>query len=710
MFKKRLQVIMSLFVTFVLLITGFSLSANAEDKPVCKVGDKSYNSLQEAVNAIDGEGTITVISDTELKSDGPKTEHVIKIEKGKNIKITDDGKKHVISSDHPMFYVDGILTLEGTKDENLVFKGGDFKEADGLSGTGFIVSVKNGGTLNYNSATIDGGSTFGPVTGAIVCMGYYEKGTENGKEKITKLVDSHLNINGGVIKNISSNNEYIVSAPVIVDDNASINMTGGEICKNTFPTIGGIYAVNYLDAYNGGETINIKFNLSGGSIHDNKGHALYASCGCDLKMTGGDIYNNDCEAPGTIRLGNTSNMEMYGGKIRNNHAKSGGAIYISNSHDIDRPMLHIYGGEITGNTADYYGGGIFSENRRISIYMENAVIKNNHATVTGGGLWTCPLGAAEININKGAAIYDNKADKAGDDFVNMYMPDAKPRPKSVALSNTALGGGRVLYFNDGKIDPGAESPDRGKNATYWYGVVDESAPRYKEGDPAINISDFNFEQNVAFKTNIEESAKLAAEKNGTLLIANNTAQYGGGVACNADLTFGEEEKVPWMFTVTKQWKDVSKDKQTPIEVSLLASGEEIRSCVLNEENDWTYTFEDLPNPDTIVGGYEVVEKEKGFKVTYSEIVKDEDNHIIFQNITNEIKPPTEENPPTEKDPPKEEVPPTEKKNPPVEEKTLKGPETDDYYNDILNNSVILVVSAAIAFTVVSKRKKNPEFR
>ncbi|MCD7950668.1 MAG: Cna B-type domain-containing protein [Erysipelotrichaceae bacterium] len=49
------------------------------------------------------------------------------------------------------------------------------------------------------------------------------------------------------------------------------------------------------------------------------------------------------------------------------------------------------------------------------------------------------------------------------------------------------------------------------------------------------------------------------------------------------------------ITVTKEWDDNdSADRPTGVNVTLYADGEEVETVTLSDENNWTYTFEDLP--------------------------------------------------------------------------------------------------------------------
>lgn len=93
------------------------------------------------------------------------------------------------------------------------------------------------------------------------------------------------------------------------------------------------------------------------------------------------------------------------------------------------------------------------------------------------------------------------------------------------------------------------------------------------------------------------------------------------------------------YTINKEWLDDEDNdgiRPDSINVSLLANGEIIQKVVISKENDWTYTFENLPRyADGKVIEYTIIEDElKGYtpSIDYGEY--DEDNNSITTDIKN----------------------------------------------------------------------------
>ncbi len=93
------------------------------------------------------------------------------------------------------------------------------------------------------------------------------------------------------------------------------------------------------------------------------------------------------------------------------------------------------------------------------------------------------------------------------------------------------------------------------------------------------------------------------------------------------------------YTINKEWLDDEDNdgiRPDSINVSLLANGEIIQKVVISKENNWTYTFENLPRyANGKVIEYTIIEDElKGYtpSIDYGEY--DEDNNSITTDIKN----------------------------------------------------------------------------
>ena len=137
------------------------------------------------------------------------------------------------------------------------------------------------------------------------------------------------------------------------------------------------------------------------------------------------------EDGGGVFVSNGARFEMHGGKITDcSAAKSGGAVAVhaSSNTNIAKGEFIMYGGEISGNTADF-GGAIRCN--RAALYLFGGVITNNTATGSQGGgaiLSKQDKGVAPLIKLKGdIKIYGNtssdskKANLYVDSHTNVYL-------------------------------------------------------------------------------------------------------------------------------------------------------------------------------------------------------------------------------------------------------------------------------------------------
>lgn len=298
--------------------------------------------------------------------------------------------------------------------------------------------------------------------------------------------------------------------------------------------------------------------------------------GGTVKMEGGTISNNTVRCgPNSFSLGGGIGMTaegsvtITGGTIQKNTAELGGAlgsyggsiciegdagnegVTISDNRAVsNEDGIYGYGGaiatfedasilgnvDIRNNSSDNLGGAIYV-NSGAKLKLENVLIRGNHATSLGGGLWSCPVGSVEVYLTNGGAIYDNKADGAGDDFTSMYAASGQAHIWS--LSNVMLGGGTASWYNDGGLIPKSEPGHA--NGDYVNGQPDENAPRYGEdasAEPLAANQLINQTREATLKAIADDGAKTLAAGRATVKITDNEGRYGGGVATNGSVIIG----------------------------------------------------------------------------------------------------------------------------------------------------------------------------
>ena len=649
--KSDFKLILAMFLSICLFITNSStnifLDASAEDY-VAKVNGKDYTSIESAVNSIEDEGTVEVIANTSLNKQ-------ITIEAGKNITIKGRDYTIELASSSTAFKIEkeGSLTIDGdltftTKDENTKVQG--FVNCSGLF-------KFNNGTIDMKNGNLGSGSLInvtGPEAEFILNNGTI-KNVNNGGGVYVNNQASFI-MNDGTISNCSA---YLYGGGVLVegqskDSSAAFTMNGGVIEKCQALYGGGVCIRCYS---NDGKAEMI---MNGGTIRDNiakndndndnnpgagggimiwdntDNQNVYSSEHISLIMKNGEISNNSVPngmGGGVACCGGKFTME--GGSINNNKASSsvngcGGGVYIASSG------VTLNRGKIQNNEAGLQGGGVYCGSTPYIVKVYNAVIKENRASIIGGGVWACPTGDVKVFITNGVAVYDNTAEKAGDDVAS--IKNTNNEDYVLTLSDRMLGGGQVLWYLDGKLNA-TQKDDKSDNRL---GVADESVQRYPntDPDPITNINDAT--DSYVLKAAASDNAKSLAISAASLLITGNSAPRGGGIGTNGGFIMGDENN-DYSLIVKKVWENTTDESlKKELTVYLKINETELDSVKLNSNNNWTATFDDLPSPDSLDNvSYAVVEDPvpDNFVPTYSQAKVNNDTRTIEINIMNTYSPP-----------------------------------------------------------------------
>lgn len=345
-----------------------------------------------------------------------------------------------------------------------------------------------------------------------------------------------------------------------------------------------------------------KLLIDGGIIQNCKallGGGIYSSGG-SITMKSGTISNNQAvennlmatqSAGGGIMLGYGANLIMEGGEIRDNTSKQfGGGVALGsiNSAFVDEKNSFIMnGGTIAGNSSGNTGGGIFVQcnceatinaghitnnwskggqyggggiyvnggrenfasnkvfvNGQLNLY--NVVVRDNEASLAGGGIANCPTSNFNLYLSNGGAIYQNSARDAGDVLVaNAYLSGAVHG----FISEYMLGDG-LYHWKD----------DRGE----------EIAVNQLHNVSAIHA-------HTDCKTGSQEAEN--AEALAKVFITDNKAnQNGGGIGSNGNVTIGENPNETVDISVKKVWEDQNNSENKrpdSIKVWLYRNGERV---------------------------------------------------------------------------------------------------------------------------------------
>lgn len=495
---------------------------------------------------------------------------------------------------------------------------GQFARGGGVyvdSGTVLI----SGGTVR-NCTSILGGGIAAMYKGSVIL----ESGTISGNTAGTASA-SHQSAGGGVFLGEQSN----------------MTMTGGTVSDNYSWYSGGGISLgsigNALWVYDEGSGYTGKntFSMSGGTISGNSAHScgggLYVQANTEATITAGTLSGNKAEC-------DTWDSSYGGGAVYVNYG-------VRNNFHFPPGVLRLRNVEITDNEAAYSGGGIAGcPTSDSTICLENgSVIYNNRVTdseqlgreiyiaekstdsnentispfMLGGApyLWLDSttheyIDADELTTDSAVALYNNYS--ASDSAIKTAV--SKATVHITGNSSDTRGGG---IGSNGSIFIGSSSDDtvdisvsktwddngdtagRPDSVRFWLlrdgqRVAIETMTKGEDGSwQAITFNDMQRADASGheYEYTVEEDVESLPDGYQSYVLNSGDNNF---IVVNT--THGLTD-VP----VTKVWDDDGDSngiRPDSVTVRLLANGEDTgKSLVLNEENSWTASFEDLPKKD-----------------------------------------------------------------------------------------------------------------
>ena len=156
---------------------------------------------------------------------------------------------------------------------------------------------------------------------------------------------------------------------------------------------------------------------------------------------------------------------------------------------------------------------------------------------------------------------------------------------------------KKVWKDDGKDRPGSVRVDLLRDGKVYRTVKLSKANKWtytwKDLDRQYSWS--------AVESSVPSGYEVSYKAKGDQIVITNTQK--------------EEVKEPVSLTVTKKWKgDLLKDRPDEVKVTLYDGDDKVAVVRLNEDNDWTYTWENLSGE----GNWQVLEKNvpKGYKASY----------------------------------------------------------------------------------------------
>lgn len=362
-----------------------------------------------------------------------------------------------------------LTTGAGAK---FVMAGGTIQDSTVANALGGAVTVANGATGELRDGTIQNTTLTNQYSGSVMVRNAdftMTGGTITGGD-----ASSTINSSGGLMLYALDPNGETTTA----------TMGGGYITNNKAVDGAGVHVYAGNPQY-GDSKSKADFTFNGGSITNNvaseSGGGIYVTWNGNVVMNNGIIKNNTAGIagggvatydqfvgvvggqkvpyskvgapwnnwPNIYRAGFT----MNGGSIDGNKATSNGTnqlgdkgvgagIYIASAN------ATLNAGEIINNTANDQGGAVYVASVPYVLHINNALIKDNTATVIGGGAWFCPTGDAEFHSKNGVAFFNNTANGAGDEIATVR---GAGESAGATISDYMLGGASAHWTKDGAV-------------------------------------------------------------------------------------------------------------------------------------------------------------------------------------------------------------------------------------------------------------------
>ena len=323
---------------------------------VCEIeGGDQYQTLQDAVAAVQPGGTITLTKNFEIDSR-------VDLTIDKNIILDLNGctvTKTYGETNHFFMVIQdsGSLTIKDSKG------GGALIAADSQCGYGIQLKgdgpslTMEGGKIQTTQESID---LYDSVQNATVSI----KGGEvisTSDSVLGVRGDSNINVNitGGTLTSGGRTGVYISSytMPSPINFNmtgGTLNFTGGasgaiQAYKGATVTIGGDATITST-SYAIQAQENVKLIIKGGDITSSSTHTITAGEYAEVKITGGTVGNTaNRSSTATIHLENNSQLSVTGGTLT---SKNGSNIKREGSSTVT-----ITGGTFSSNVEEYVEGG-----------------------------------------------------------------------------------------------------------------------------------------------------------------------------------------------------------------------------------------------------------------------------------------------------------------------------------------------------------------
>ena len=237
----------------------------------------------------------------------------------------------------------------------------------------------------------------------------------------------NITMEDGAIIHNNTNSGYEFGGGILIGNGSTFTMNGGEISGNTANCGGGVAIIGSTMVMNGGTiSDNSVYSTQSGDVGQGSygagvyvadyagtsgGDTLFTPTPASFEMNGGSISDNTAldYGGGIVTFPQQSQkitININNGEISGNQvtAGSGGAV----AAFFDVTELNVKGGTLSGNSAQYFGGGVFLY-QATNVTISGGTISENRASAGGG---VCLFTDSAVT-QTGGSIENNAANAGG---------------------------------------------------------------------------------------------------------------------------------------------------------------------------------------------------------------------------------------------------------------------------------------------------------
>ena len=445
---------------FALAAEGTEGQEQSQGQPVeqtcaAKIGETEYSTLAGAIYDANSDVTIVMLRDV--------TENIT-IDKS----LTLDLGTFTLSGDGDAEAA--VVTISGDKPQVTVKNGTVTGGRNPQDGGGFAIdsAVVQLEDLTITGNEAVGGNSNGEVGGG----GIYASHADVSMRKVTvsqNRVTESSSDGGGILVRYGS----LTMDNCHVEGNTAPDCGGGMILRHSELNAAKSFFENNTAKYGAGIYFGDTPNEAEEGCSGEHNHLI-----TDSTISGNMVLDPENGIGGGMYVGTTSNLTLRNSKLLNNNgASQGGAIvaYSAGTIELDdvsisenkaqsgagilalctavgNTNIHLLNGTaIDKNTATAYGGGIYADAlaNTLSVTVENSSVSGNTAA-GGAGIFTYKSGSAVINVDlqSGAVMHNNNAvTNMGGAIYAYNAANINIAKNSAVYNNTAKTAGDDLLFN-----------------------------------------------------------------------------------------------------------------------------------------------------------------------------------------------------------------------------------------------------------------------